>query len=164
MHLVLLLLLAFGPPASKPADLYSSLRLYEGTWQVTRKGSIKPDVLINHCALLGQFYACAQNVNGTPGGLVVFLPINGQPGHFFTQTILPEGRATGRDELTIDGNQWTYTSRRDQDGKTTWFRTINTFSDKNHIHFEQGESTNNKDWTVQNSGDELRTGTSRNAK
>jgi hypothetical protein len=163
MHLVLLALLAFAPPAAKTADPYAQLRLYDGSWQVTPKGAAKPDVLTNHCALLGQFFACAQNVNGSPGGLVVFLPVNGKPNHFYTQTIMPEGRATGRDELEIEGNQWTYSSRRDENGKTTYYRTLNTFSDKNHIHFEQGQSTNNKDWTVQNSGDEVRMSTSRGA-
>ncbi len=142
--------------ASKTPDPYTALRVYDGTWQVTRKGAAKADTLVNHCAVLGTFFACGQGVNGAPGGLVVFIPVNGQPGHYYTQTIMPEGRATGRDDLRIDGNQWTYSSRRDENGKTTYFRTVNTFSDKNHIHFEQAQSENNKDWSVQGSGDEVR--------
>ena len=163
MFLVQLALFAFAPQTAKSTDPYAPLRLYEGSWQVTRKGAAKPDVLVNHCALLGQFFACGQTVNGSAGGLVVFIPANKQPGRFYTQTILPEGRATGRDELQIDGNQWTYTSRRDENGATTYYRTINTFSDKNHIHYEQSESGNNKDWVVKNAGDEVRTGSSRNS-
>ena len=157
MYFLLLALLAFASAAEKPADPYAPLRLYNGSWEVTRKGATKPDALVNHCALLGQFFACGQTVNGAPGGLVVFIPVNGQSGHYYTQTIMPEGRATGRDELRIEGNQWTYTSRRDENGVTTYFRTLNTFADNNHIHFEQRDSNNNKDWTVRNSGDEVRT-------
>jgi hypothetical protein len=157
-------LLAFvlhaAPGVSPPDPAYSALRLYEGTWQVSRTemppGS-KPETLVNQCAMLGKFFACAQTINGAPSGLIVFIP-HGQPGQFWTQTILPEGRATGRDELQIAGDQWTYTSRRDQDGKTTFYRTINKFVDKNHIHFEQAQSNNGTDWKVSNSGEEVRTG------
>lgn len=164
MHVLLVALLAFAPPSAKPADPYAALRLYDGAWQVTRKEASKPDILINHCAVLGQYYACGQNVGGVPGGLVVFIPVKDQPGHYYTQTIMPEGRATGRDDLRVEGNQWTYTSRRDEMGTTTYYRTINTFLDKNHIHFEQAQSNNNKDWTVQHSGDEVRTSSERSGR
>lgn len=164
MHPLLFALLAFAAPPAKAADSYAALRSYEGTWQVTRKGAEKPDVLINHCALLGQYFACAQNVNGSAGGLVVFIPQKDGAGHYYTQTIMPEGRATGLVDLRIDGNEWTYTSRRDEYGKTTYYRTINTFADKNHIHFEQAESTDNKDWKVTNSGDEVRTTNARSGR
>jgi hypothetical protein len=146
--------------AAPSSDAYTPLWAYQGTWQVSSKNSSKPDTLVNQCAVLGKFFACGQTVNGQPGGLVVFIP-DTKPGHYFTQTIMPEGRATGRDELQISGNQWTYSSRRDQAGKTTFYRTVNTFTDKNHIHFEQAQSTNGTDWQVQNSGDEVRDGTGR---
>jgi hypothetical protein len=157
MHVLLFALLAFAPPSSKPADPFAALRLFDGTWQVTRKGASKPEILINRCAVLGQFFACGQNVNEAPSGLVVFIPVNNEPDHYYTQTIMPEGRATGRDDLRIEGKRWTYTSRRDEYGTTTYYRTINDFSDKNHIHFERAESNNNKDWNVKNAGDEVRT-------
>ncbi len=164
MYFLTLLLLAFAPQAvhaaKAPDAAYSALRNYEGTWQVSRKDTppgAKPDTLVNQCALLGKFFACAQTINGAPGGLVIYIP-SGKPGHFWTQTVMPEGRATGRDELEISGDQWTYMSRRDQDGKTTFYRTTNTFKDKNHIHFEQAQSNNGSDWKVNGSGDEVRTG------
>lgn len=161
MLAVLFALMSAAAPPAKAPDPYAPLRVYSGNWEVTRKGATKPDVLTNQCTVLGQYFACGQTVNGAPGGLVVFIPVKNEPGHYYTQTIMPEGRATGRDDLRIEGNQWTYTSRRDEYGKTTFFRTINVFSDKNHIHFEQAQSSNNKDWTVQNSGDEVRTGDTR---
>ena len=159
MHLWLIAVVALIVQPEKSSDAYAALRLYEGAWQVSRKDlpkGGKPEVLVNSCGVLGQYFACAQNVNGAPGGLVVFIPAGGQPGHFYTQTILPEGRATGRDELQIVGSQWTYTSRRDQDGQTTFFRNTNTFTDKNHIHFESAESKDGKTWSVKGAGDETR--------
>jgi hypothetical protein len=162
MRFLLILALAsqFSFSAPAPSSEYSALWLYQGTWQVTPKShaaGAKPDVLINQCAVLGKFFACGQNVNGQPGGLVVFIPA-AKPGHFYTQTIMPEGRATGRDDLEISGDKWTYSSRRDEGGKTTFYRTTNTFTGKNHIHFEQAQSTDGNQWTVQNSGDEVRVG------
>ncbi len=157
MHvLALAFFFAAAPNTVKGADPYAALRLYDGAWQVTRKDAAKADVLVNHCALLGQYFACAQSLNGTSGGLIVFMPVKDQPNRFYTQTIMPEGRATGRDDLQIEGDQWTYTSRRNDNGITTYYRTQNRFLDRNHIHFEQAESKNNRDWTVQNSGNEVR--------
>jgi hypothetical protein len=88
----------------------------------------------------------------------VFLPA-GKPEHFYTQSIMPDGRATGRNDLQISGDVWTYTSRRDEGGKTTFYRTLNTFSGKSRIHFESDHSDNGKDWTVDASGDELHVAT-----
>lgn len=156
MHALLAALLAFAPPSARQSDPYAPLRLYDGGWQITRQGGSKPDSLINRCALLGLYFACAQTVNGAPGGLIVFIPVKDDPGHYHTQTIMPEGRATGVDDLRIEGNQWTYSSRRNDNGKTTYYRTLNTFADRNHIHFEQADSTDNKQWTVRNSGDEVK--------
>ena len=157
----LLILALSGSLPSKAANAASpDLTIYQGSWQVTRKdmpGGSKPDTLTNQCATLGQFFTCAQSVNGKPGGLLVFLPAGGN-GHYYTQTIMPEGRATGRDELQISGNVWTYSSRRDQGGKTTFYRTTNTYSNRNHIHYEQAHSTDGSQWTVDSSGDEVRTG------
>jgi hypothetical protein len=150
-----------GTPPTKTADpAFAPLWLYDGTWHVSRKdqpAGAKPDTLSNQCALLGKFFTCSQVVNGAQQGLVVFLPANG-PGHFYTQSIMPDGRATGRNELQISGDTWTYTSRRDEGGKTTFYRTLNTFNGKTKIHFESSHSENNKDWTIDSSGDEVRVG------
>jgi hypothetical protein len=151
----------FAAPPAKTADpTFAPLWLYDGTWQVSRKdqpAAAKPDTLANQCALLGKYFTCSQVVNGVQQGLVVFLPASG-PGRFYTQSIMPDGRATGRNDLQISGDIWTYTSRRDEGGKTTFYRTLNTFSGKTKIHFESSHSENNKDWTIDASGDEVRVG------
>jgi len=159
MRFLALLALASFAPAAAPPDPYAPLWLYQGTWRVTNKSNAaKPDTLVNQCAQLSKFFACGQIVNGQPAALVVFIPDTRKPGHYLTQNIMPEGRATGISELEISGDQWTYSNRRDQDGKTTFYRTTNTFSGKNRIHFEQAQSSNRTDWQVQNSGDEERIG------
>jgi hypothetical protein len=104
---------------------------------------------------MGIYFVCEQTVNDKPAALQVFIP-TGSPGHFYTQSILPEGRATGLDGLEISGNRWIFTSRRREGGTTTYFRNTNVFTDKNHIHFESAQSPDGKRWTVHESGDEVR--------
>lgn len=139
--------------ASTPDPAYAPLWLYSGTWRVSRNGA-NPDELKNDCALIGKYFACQQTVNGTPGELLIFIPAD-KPGHYYTQTVMPQGRAGGRGDLEINGDRWIYSSNWDDGGKTTFYRTTNVFTGKDHIHFEQAESTNHKDWKVTASGDEV---------
>ncbi len=113
--------------------------MYQGTWQVTRSDSsphAQPERLTNRCVTLGIYFACEQRVNGKPTALLVFLPTD-QPGHYHTQSILPEGRATGLDDLQIAGNRWTFTSRRHQGGDVTYFRNTNVFTDRQSHPFRK---------------------------
>ncbi len=159
-----LLVLTLGITASTlaatvPADsVYSPLRLYSGSWTVTRNPALpgtKPDSLKNQCASVGQFFACQQIVNSQPGAMIIFIPTS-KSGHYYTQNITLQGQATSRGDLDIAGDRWTYSSTWDAGGSTTYYRNINVFSGKNHIHFEQSESKNGRDWTVKMSGDEQR--------
>ena len=157
--LVTMLLLSgqfvFGAGAA--SNPYTPLWLYNGSWRVTRKDlapGAKPEELINQCALVGKYFTCQQTVNGTPGALLIFIP-TGEPGHYYTQNIRPDGLASRRGALQIEGNIWTYSTAWDQGGTTIHYKTVNTFTGKNRIHFEQFESNNNKDWKMTNSGDEV---------
>jgi hypothetical protein len=155
--LVALLLRAATP---NPDTARKALWLYAGSWQVTRSNSSnssKPERLVNQCAVIGLYFACQQTVNDKAGGLLIFIPAD-SPGHYFTQTVMPDGRATGRDDLVVSGDRWTFTSRRLDNGRAFYYRTINTFVGKTRIHFEQAESTNGNDWTVKATGDEQRVG------
>ena len=134
---------------------FEPLMAYAGTWQVSRAGAPKPETLINKCEVLGEFFACAQNVDGQAGPLVVFLR-HGEPGHYQVQNIMPSGRATGLTELQLTGNTWTYFNRQSENGVATYYKTTNVFSGKNKIHFESSHSSNNKDFTVDASGDEVK--------
>ncbi len=156
---LLLASLAFAMDAAPATPAYAPLLVYGGNWKITRKSAganAKPDELQNQCASVGKFFTCQQTVNGNVTGLLVFAPLS-QPGHFATQTVLPEGRATGRGELEIAGNRWVFTSSWNQGSTTTRYRTTNIITDKNHIHFEQEESSDGVRWEVKDSGDDLRT-------
>jgi hypothetical protein len=150
------LLTGLVPTAPAAEDVYTPLMLYNGTWQVTHKDSPKPDTMVNQCLKVGHFVTCDQSVNGGPSALLVFIPRVDKPGYYYTQNIRPEGRATSRGDLEINGDVWTFLSNWDNGGHSTFYRTVNTFVGKTRIKYEQSESANNKDWTMTNSGEETR--------
>ena len=152
---MLLSALSFGA-----ADPFAPLRLYAGAWRVTRSGmpnGAKPDDLTNQCTIVGKYFVCQQTVNGAVTSLMIFVPAE-QPGHYYTQNVNTQGRALGRGDLEISGDHWVFSSSWDQGGKMSFYRTTNTFTGHDHIHFEQQQSTNRKDWTTASSGDETRVG------
>jgi hypothetical protein len=155
--LLLAAVCAVSAPVSKTDSALTPLWNYAGTWQVTRNGTpdAKPDELNNQCTAVGKYFVCQQAVNGQPGSLLVVIPTS-KPGHYYTQNVTPEGRATSRGDLEINGRQWEFRSTWDEGGRTTYYRTTNVFTGGNRIHFEQAESSNGKDWTVKSSGDEVR--------
>ncbi len=158
----LLLLAAFataGQPAASADAVYAPLWLYNGTWQVAKEdlaAGAKPDTLLNQCARVGSFFTCQQTVNGTAGALLIFIPSK-TAGQYYTQSVTPDGRAQGRGDLTISGDKWVYSSSWNQGGgKTTYYRTTNTFTGKTKIRYEQQESADNKEWKTTGSGNETR--------
>jgi hypothetical protein len=158
LHRAVFLLLIFTSlmqAANAPQGVFAPLWLYNGTWQVTRKDSSQPEELVNECAVIGTYFACQQTVNGAPSELLIFVHAKA-PGKYFTQSVNPDGRAGGRGELQISGDKWVFASTWDAGGRTVYYRTTNVFSGKDHIHFEQAESGNNRDWTVKTTGDEVR--------
>ena len=108
------------------------------------------DELINQCVLVGKYFTCQQVVNGEVGALLVIVPA-GKTGHYYTQNVGLDGRATGRGEMQIDGDRSTYNTIWNQGGTSTYYKTIHTFTGGDRIHFEQLESKNNKDWKTTNS-------------
>ncbi|MBV9675291.1 MAG: hypothetical protein JO185_03080 [Acidobacteriaceae bacterium] len=144
--------------AAPPAPPYAPLLVYQGNWKITRKSAgpnTKPDQLQNQCAPLGKFFTCQQTVNGSVVALLIFISTD-QPGRFITQTVLPEGRAAGKGELQISGNRWVFGNSWNQGSKTTRYQTVNIIEDKNHIHFEQQESSDGVHWETKDSGDDFR--------
>lgn len=142
----------------QPSDPYAALRLYDGAWHVTMRessGKTRNDSLADDCHAFRAYFACQQTVNGKVGALLVFVP-GSQPGHFTTQNLMPDGRALGTGDLTIEGPHWTYMGHDEENGKTTWYRTTNDFTGNDRIHFESAQSSDQKNWTVTMSGDEVR--------
>jgi hypothetical protein len=137
-------------------DQLTPLMLMNGNWQVTHANGAKPDLMVNQCTKTGHFVTCDQSVDGGPSALLVFIPRADKPGQYYTQNIRPEGRATSRGDLEINGDVWTFLSNWDNSGHTIYYRTVNTFVGRTRIKYEQSESSNGKDWKVTNSGEETR--------
>lgn len=135
--------------------IYAPLWLYQGTWQSTTAGAQKTETILDECSLTGKFFSCQQTVDGKIVALIVFVPTD-KPGFYHTQGLTPEGFATGRGDLEIAGEHWTYASKAQEKGQTTYYRTTNAFTGHDRIHFEQSESADSTHWKVVSSGEELR--------
>lgn len=147
------------PPAAKaqiPESAYAPLELYNGAWKIVPGHQNRPyDTLVNHCQRADLYYECTQTVDGTLAAMVVFVPTD-VPGRYHSQVVLPSGEAVGRSNITIDGNLWTYSSEEERNGKTSYYRTVNTFNGKDRIHFSQQTSTDGVHFDEKSSGDETR--------
>src|SRR5271167_4745518 len=130
-------------PRAKTADVashvatdpYVPLRLYDGKWDVVFANGQKPGEtahLEDHCAKIGQFFACNQIVNGKNTALVIFLPLHPMENGGYTyrnQAVRVEGDAPSTwGNLEIVGNRWVYSSDSTDKGKKTYWRTTNVFS------------------------------------
>lgn len=158
------LILAFACSAStKASDApFDPLTVYNGDWAVRAEhpwsgaspGAV--DRLESRCQVFTLYFACEQTVNGKPQALIVFT-IDTGPAQFNTRTIAPNGLAGGRGVLTIDGDRWTYLDKPASGLTGPWSRVENIIVDRNHIRFEEYESTDEgKHWTLTNSGTEER--------
>jgi hypothetical protein len=158
-HLVfsLIFLTALFSAASDTSDPFAPLKLYQGAWTMTmtKPPSKTADRLVDDCALIGRYFACQQTINGEPKDLFIIIPRK-EPGHYYTQGVNAEGRAYGRAELLIEANRWTFSDKSTDNGKTTFYRTLNVFTGKDRIHFEQLKSADGKHWTLVEAGDEVR--------
>ncbi len=161
MHAILWFAILLSAPttANTTRTIFTPLLSYQGSWHVTRKSGpsgAKPELLTDQCSLFDSYFVCQQTINGQVGALLIFV-VGDRKGAFHTQTIMPDGRATGRSDLEISGNQWTYLSRWQQGGgKVTYYKTTNTFLGSDRIHFEQAESPDGVHWTTKDSGEEVR--------
>ena len=143
------------------AQMMATLKAYAGTWTVVRQNAAagaKPEQLKNDCSAVGRYFACQQTINGEVGGLLLMIP-SSTAGRYFTQNVTPNGRATGAGELLIGtANKWVFRSTWNQGAQVVRYRTTNTFTGRDKIHFEQEESTDGQHWKVTGSGDDVRVG------
>lgn len=144
-------------------DPYTPVRLYDGNWELVPAGADKPATpmrLENHCAKVGEFFACNQIVNGKNEALVVFLPTHAleKGGYAYrNQGLRTNGDSGGTwGDLEIVGDRWVYSNENNDKGKKTYHRTINVFSGSDKIHFEVQSSDDAVKWTTGMSGDEVR--------
>lgn len=158
---------AAAPPktVNLASDPYAPLRLYDGKWDLV---PANPDDtahrdavhLENHCALVGEFFACNQFVNSKNMALVIFLPqhpLENGGYAYRNQALQVEGDNAGTwSALEITGNRWVYSSDGTDKGKKIYWRTTNVFSGPDKIHFEVQRSEDGTNWTTTMRGDEAR--------
>jgi len=58
--------------------------------------------------------------------------------------------------LTLDGEHWTYHNKETEGTVTKWYRTENYLTGHNKIHFEQYDSTDGQHWEKKGEGFEVR--------
>ncbi len=78
-----------------------------------------------------------------------------QPGHFYTQVVLPSGTALGRNDLLIEGNTWILSDKTEQnDGALSYRRVTLVFSGKNHdtVRYSVERSDDGLHWQAVSTG------------
>jgi hypothetical protein len=147
---------ATPPPEPATTDWTTPLHWYEGTWQVKsdQPGS-KPTIETDNCQMSGKrFYECEHIVDGETFALRLYVP-GDQPGHYFTQSILPSGTAIGRNDLQIEGNTWVLSNKSESaDGAVSYQRITLVFSGKAHdtVHYSVERSDDGLHWQTQSTG------------
>jgi hypothetical protein len=148
-----------APPAVVPENWTTPLRLYEGTWMVKAEHGDRTQTFTDTCQTSGtRFYECEHVIDGETIALLVFVP-GDEPGHYYTQSVLPSGTALGRGDLAISGDTWVFNTRTvRENGSVNYQRTTRVYSGKDHdtIHYVLERSDDGLHWATTNSGIEKR--------
>jgi hypothetical protein len=151
-----------APPAGKaPPNTIDKLAAYSGTWKTATehfatdfsKAAKESSSLRNDCWRSGVFYACNQFVDGDSKILLVFT-YNAKDDVYTSTQISLDGKAVGSGKLLIAGNVWTFPWESQDDGKTVYFRVVNTWTSPTTIDFRSEFSRDNTTWTVMARGNE----------
>lgn len=162
-----LCLLFLGLPltalAGTPQGL-DKLAAYAGSWKTEvkhldtaySKAGTEAYTLHNDCWRSAGFYACDQVVDGDSKALLVFL-YDAKTDRYSSYPI-PTGGApeVQPGSLMIQGAVWTFPWDETQDGKTTHFHVLNTWSSADSIEFRQEYSADGVHWTLMAEGHETR--------
>lgn len=147
------------PNSANLGDWAAPLRRYEGTWVRRGEHTDQQQTVSQICHQTGaRFYSCEDSVNGETIELRIFVP-GDEPGHYFTQSVLPSGTALGRGDLAVNGDTWVWNKKtiRD-DGAVNYQRMTFVFSgrDKDTIHFQVERSDDEQHWSTVSTGVEKR--------
>jgi len=139
------------------------LLVFAGTWKsesdqyqtAYSKASHVAVTTVNDCMRNGNYYACNQSVNGQSRWLLVFV-YPGSGDTYGTYLVPADGTPGVSGQLIIYDKTWTFPVQRNNLGKVTYFRTVNTFLDANHYDFRQEYSEDKQTWTVMSQGHQTR--------
>jgi hypothetical protein len=156
------LLYAHAAPPAAPSGI-DAIWAYAGTWKTFMdhvdtpysKAGHEEKKLVNDCWKTGAYLACRQIVDGDPKVLLVFTC--NPDGRTCTSYQIPtDGGEPGSGKLILDGNTWTFPWSLTENGKTTMFRVVNTWSSPTTIEFKQEYSTDQVHWTTMATGHETK--------
>lgn len=148
-------------PAPRGLD---KLRAYAGNWdtQVTHldtpygKAGSEHHRLVNDCWRSTLFYVCQQSLDGAPKALLVFTYDPAQD-RYASYPVVPGSDAAHAGVLIIQGRDWIFPWDDTEQGKTTHFRVVNTWSSPDSIEFRQEYSADGEHWITMAKGHETRT-------
>ena len=140
--------------AEGPAGIEKILA-YQGTWKIetehfnTRfsKAAKESSTLRNDCWRSEGFFVCDQFVNGESKDLIVFT-YDAKDDTYGSYSVPAAGGEGGSGKLIVKGNVWTFPWEDKQDGKTVYFRIVNTFTAPGTIEYRQEFSEDKVHWTV----------------
>jgi hypothetical protein len=136
---------------------------YAGTWKIDTekfdtahsKAGKESATLRNSCWRDAAYVACAQYVNGEQKILLVFT-YNPKDKTYTSYQIQAHGGEAGSGKLIIDGNVWTFPWQQTENGATTYFRVVNTFTTPRQIEYKEEFSTDQQHWTLMAQGVETK--------
>ena len=160
--LLFLLLVPTALPAAAPQGL-DRLKAYAGSWdtQMTHldtpysKAGAEHHRLDNDCWRSDTFYVCRQAVDGKSVALLVFTYDAAQD-RYASYPVVPGNDAAHAGLLIIQGQDWIFPWDGTEQGKTTHFRVVNTWSSPDSIEFRQEYSADGEHWTTMATGHEVR--------
>jgi hypothetical protein len=155
--------LASAAGAAAPQGL-DVLAVYAGSWKTeihhldtafSHKGE-ELFTLRNDCWRSAGYFACDQFVGGESKALLVFT--YDAATRVYSSYPIPAAATApvSPGTLIVEGPVWTFPWDVTEDGKTTHFRVVNTWSSPDAIEFRQEFSADGKQWVVMAQGHEMR--------
>lgn len=162
--LTLLILPVAVQAASLPAPRgLDKLKAYAGEWDTQvihldtpySKASREHHHISNDCWRSTLFYVCQQSVDDEPKALLVFTYDAAQD-RYASYPVIPGSDTAHAGVLLIHGQEWVFPWDDTEQGKTTHFRVVNTWSSPETIEFRQEYSVDGEHWVVMATGHETR--------
>lgn len=143
----------------------AAIAAYAGSWRGTTEKFATPyskagktsDTLHNDCWSDSDFYVCRQIVNGKPAPVLSVYTYDAKTDIYHVYSVPAYGGDTASSgELIIKGNVWTFPWEYQHDGKTTYFRVVNTWSSPSTIEYRQEFSADKIHWMLMAKGREVK--------